>query len=102
MQKLKYKWDGDIWLLHVELKNTNGADMALYYSRIMQGKLEPENPVSVKPGQSHRFIISKKSPGEAGLDIEFNNKLCVEIFKLQDRAYLPSKADRCYFNGEVK
>jgi len=102
MGKLKYKWDNDIWLLHVELKNTNGSELALYYSRIVNGKDKAENHVSVKPGQSHRFIISKKTHDEAGLDIKFDNDLLVEIFKLQDRAYLPTDADRCYFNGEVK
>ncbi|MBU1147283.1 MAG: hypothetical protein KKD11_02930 [Candidatus Omnitrophica bacterium] len=99
MKTFRYKWNDEIWLLHVEANNTSRYSKSLLYSRIISnGNNGQKNKVLVKPGESFRFILSRGSVQETGLDIRFDKDLLVKIFRLQDRAYLPGDSDICYSN----
>ncbi|MDP8230601.1 MAG: hypothetical protein P9L93_05805 [Candidatus Gorgyraea atricola] len=97
MKSLRHKWDKDIWLLHLEADNNNGGTKSIVYSRVIwngNGGLNgPKTSVPVKSGESYRFILSKNSMDEVGVDIRFEKGLAVKIFRLQDRAYLPGDSD---------
>ena len=94
MKAFRYKWDDEIWLLHVEADNTGHDKKSLIYSRIIDsGNNGRKNKVLVRPGESLRFILSRDSVHETGLDIRFDDSLSVKIFRLQDRAYLPGDSD---------
>ncbi len=77
-------------------------DKYVTYSRVIKDRGDnrgPKEKVLIKPGEGYRFIISRKSNQEIGLDIEFSKDLLVKIFKLYDRAYIPSTSDIFYNNG---
>ncbi len=97
MKTFRYKWNDEIWLLHVEINNASHDKKSLIYSRIINnGNNDQKNEVLVKPGENIRFILSRDSVQEMGLDIRFDESLFVKIFKLQDRAYLPTTSDIFY------
>lgn len=104
MKRLRYEWDDEIWLLHLEANNTGQDDKFLVYSRVIRNNgtvdMESKETVVIKPGESRRFIISRKDINEIALEVAFNENLLMKIFRLQDRAYLPSNLDIFYFNGD--
>ncbi|MBU1061527.1 MAG: hypothetical protein KJ957_03345 [Candidatus Omnitrophica bacterium] len=103
MKALKYEWDDDIWLLHVEVNNMTQNKRTLVYSRVIEnGNNGGESKIFVKPGESYRFILSRNYLQERSLDIRFDNKLLLKIFRLYDRAYLPSSSDMVYSNKDIQ
>lgn len=108
MKALRYEWDNEIWLLHVEAMNKGREKKSVIYSRIMKngngnGKgADLNSSISIKPGESYRFIVSRKSIEEVGVDIRFDNDLLMKVFRLMDRAYLPTESDVFYSNRTDK
>jgi len=99
MTTLSYIWDNDIWLLHVQATNKTENGKELVLVRLLErGKGAPEDRLSIAPGESYRFIISRDSMQESGIDIRFEKGLCVKIFRLLDRAYLPGDSDIVFTN----
>lgn len=96
MKALSYKWDDEIWLLHVEGNNIGKDNKSVMYSRAIKNNGELENAITIKPGESYRFIISRKSAEETQVDFRFDSGLLVKIFRLKDRAYLPTSSDMFY------
>lgn len=96
MKTVKYNWDNEIWLIHVEVKNNSRDNIAVRYGRLdgLLEKLEEEG-IYLKPEESRRFIISRKSINEKGITITHDNNVKVKVFKLLDRAYLPTDSDIC-------
>ena len=94
MKTLRYKWDEEIWLLHIEANNLSKDEAFLVYTRILNDASGVhENRITVKPGESFRFILSRDSAQESMVNIMFDKVLSVKIFRLQDRAYLPGDSD---------
>ncbi|PIV39733.1 MAG: hypothetical protein COS29_01060 [Candidatus Omnitrophica bacterium CG02_land_8_20_14_3_00__42_8] len=96
MKRLRYNWDDESWLIHVEIKNNNKADVLVSYFRIMDSPDDKEEEdACIKSGESRRFLVSRKSNKEKGIGIVFEEGVNVTVFKLLDRAYLPTSADIC-------
>lgn len=102
MKTLRYAWDEEIWLLHIEADNKGQDESSLTYSRIVESSNNGhETIISVKPDESYRFMLSRDSAEETGVDIRFDNELLLKIFRLQDRAYLPGDSDIVYKSGAI-
>lgn len=96
MKRLRYNWDDESWLIHLEVKNNNSNDVLVSYFRIMDSPDDgKEEDACIKPGESRRFLVSRKSNKEKGVGITFCEGVEVTVFKLLDRAYLPTSADIC-------
>jgi len=102
MKRLNYEWDNEIWLLHVEVKNSSGSNRAIVYSRILGKEKDNKDTTRIvlNPSESRRFIISRKGIDEMGMDIRFDEGILMRIFRLQDRAYFPGDSDMVFSNGE--
>lgn len=96
MKAVKYNWDNEIYLIHIEVKNNGEGRVAVSYSRVMQSsENKDEETQSIKPGERRRFLISRKSIKETSIMITYDNNVEVRVFKLLDRAYLPTDSDIC-------
>lgn len=102
MKRLRYEWSDEIWLLHVDVTNTVGSNKSVVYSRIL-GQAGDDNEavrMVLKTGENRRFIISRKTGDEIGVDIGFDDGILMKIFRLQDRAYFPGDSDMIFSNEE--
>lgn len=96
MKTVKYNWDDEIWLIHVEVKNNNREDALVKYFRIIDlSDHKDAEDACIKPGESRRFMLSRKNIKENGIGISFGEGVEMTVFKLLDRAYLPTSADIC-------
>lgn len=102
MKRLRYEWSDEIWLLHVDVNNTAASERSIIYSRILDqaGGNNETSRMVLKAGEGHRFIISRKTSDETGVDIGFDEGILMKIFRLQDRAYLPGDSDMVFSNEE--
>jgi hypothetical protein len=99
-----YRWDDEIWLLHVECKNISPMEKKVFYTRLIGNiKREGEKAFTsfdLNPGDSLRFIVSRKYDTEDAVEISFEKGLAVKVFRLRDRAYFPGESDIYYSTGE--
>lgn len=96
MKTVTYNWDNGIFLIHVEAENKTNDNAPLLYSRLTDSlEHKDEERTVIKPGESRRFIISKKGIREKGVAIQFAESIDIKIYRLLDRAYLPTEDDLC-------
>ncbi|MGE5339906.1 MAG: hypothetical protein ACM3SY_00340 [Candidatus Omnitrophota bacterium] len=93
MKRFSYTWEGDIFLLHIQL--THGGEVERDVSVIREytdGNIKNES-VKVKEGvTSHRFMISRGHPKEKSFYLDYPEAFTLEAFKLDDRAYYPTES----------
>ncbi len=97
MKRLEYQWDDEYYLLHLQLtlRSPDGASAAL--TRHFDGagrRTEGESIVVQKGSLSHRIMVCRTHPTERGFAVEYPDAAVLEIFRLEDRAYYPTRAFR--------
>lgn len=90
LEERRLDWRGDVQACHVEVENSDTEAASVYYWRLSDDGGEGPFSTRAKAGESHRFIISKSSPDEAGIRLQFPAGLRVRIFEVFDRAHFPT------------
>lgn len=97
MKKFKYCWNEDTFLLHIQLNNSDGADYeVVIYREYEGGKVKKQKLLIDGKTDSYRTMISRTHPRERGLNIEYPEKVTLQVFIIDDRAYYPTET---YFAG---
>jgi hypothetical protein len=96
MRTVKYNWDPEIYLIHVDVVNSGEEDSSVRYSRTVEASgSKDEEYQRIKAGERSRFMISKKGIKEISVLFTHDNSVELRVFKLLDRAYLPTDSDIC-------
>ena len=97
MKTFDYRWNGEIFLLHIQLDHVDNAEYRIRIVRKFTGNIEKDEAIDVAEKMtSHRFMVSRCHPREESLRIEYPDQVVLEAFKLDDRAYFP---DESFFKG---
>lgn len=93
MRKFVYTWTDDIFLLHIQLNKTEDVEHTAVLIRQYEGGKEKKEIIQIgKNAKSHRFIVSRTHPKERQFKIEYPEKILLQAFKIDDRAYYPTEA----------
>lgn len=96
MKIARYNWDNGIYLILVEVINNKKDAATIRYSRVIEALGSKDEEVQyLKSGERRRFMISKKSIKETSIMIMYEHDVEVKVFRLLDRAYLPTDSDIC-------
>jgi pyruvate formate lyase activating enzyme len=88
-----FDWHGDIASLHVQAKNAADEPRSLYHRRRKAGgERQPWKKITLVPGESWRFIISKGTTDEAGPEVALPNDMISNLHEVFDRAHFPTVA----------
>lgn len=86
-----YEWHGDVNACHVEIENEGTETMEIYYwHREKDGSRSGPFSIHIHIQESHRFIISKASPDEVGIIIEYPTHVRLKLYEVFDRAHYPT------------
>jgi hypothetical protein len=83
----RFAWHGDINACHVAAVNDTGRDDSFL---CVQDNPAVSRTVRLKPGESWRFIASKKSSKDAGIEIRHSERMHITFREVLDRAYFPT------------
>jgi pyruvate formate lyase activating enzyme len=91
LQERHYQWRGDVNACHVEMMNPGTETTAIYYWR-MNGNGSHSGPFRshLHGGDQYRFIISKSSPHETGVRIQYPKQIQLKLYEVFDRAHYPT------------
>jgi len=91
LEERSYNWRGDVNACHVEMINTTAETQAIYYWR-MNGNGTGVGPIRshVHAGDRYRFILSKSSPNETGVRIQYPDQIKLKLYEVFDRAHYPT------------
>ena len=93
MKEFKYEWTSDIFLIHIQLSNLDMNETEIKLIREYEGgKIREEKINIVKDMNSYRFIVSRTHPKEISFLIKYVDKVILEAFKIDDRAYYPTES----------
>jgi pyruvate formate lyase activating enzyme len=83
-----HTWEGDVVSLHVEARNVSAEKRRLQVQRVGGGGAIEF--VSLEPGQSHRFVVSRASRDEEAVRVLSEAGLDTRLYQLLDRAHFPA------------
>lgn len=93
MKKFNYEWNGEIFLLHIQVNSESNLSNKISIIRNYgEGGEKIENKNIEFVNFSHRFIISRTHPKEKSVSIEYPDDLIIEAFIVDDRAYYPTES----------
>lgn len=84
-----HRWQGDLRSLHVQVRN-DAAVVRHVRHRPLGGA--PWAVVVLQPGESHRFILAKSAPEEAGVEVAVESGIISSLHDVFDRAHFPTVA----------
>ncbi len=97
MKQFNHKWTDDFFLMHIQLNNVGKAEVDVQVKRHYEGGKYSEEVIQVKKDmKSHRFMISRSHPREDSVTVFYTDKLELEAYKVDDRAFYPANA---FFKG---
>ena len=86
-----FDWHGDISSLHIQVRNTSSTPETLYHRRRLSNKGPlPWQAITLMPGESWRFIISKANESEIGPDVALRPSMESNLHEVFDRAHFPT------------
>ncbi len=92
MKNFQYIWDNDCYILHVQFKKNDDREYIISIIReFTGGNLIEETETIRNKSKSHRFVVSRSHTNETGFKITYPDNLLIEVFKIDDRAYYPTK-----------
>lgn len=93
MKEFHYNWDDSCFILHMQVNKTNSNECKITITRSYVDRDSLSESESMKSTtRSHRFIVSRSHPNEEGFVIQYPDDVTVEAFKIDDRAYYPTKS----------
>ena len=85
-----YEWHGDIASIHVQVKNNTSGNIAVYHRRVLiSGEKLQWQRVTLKVGESYRYIIAKSREDERGAEVLIPEGVDSNLHELFDRAFFP-------------
>jgi pyruvate formate lyase activating enzyme len=92
MKIFKHNWSSyDEFLVHIQVTNSDRIDTTAIITRYYaQQKIDYEPLTIDRKTSSYRFILSRTHTDELGFEISYPEKLTIEVFKIDDRAFYPS------------
>lgn len=86
-----FAWHGEIRSAHIQVKNLAAAATNVYHRRQhADGQPQPWNVVTLKPGESYRFIMAKSNPDETGPELAVPPSVQSNLHEVFDRAHFPT------------
>lgn len=93
MKTFTHTWEGEIFLLHLELNRTDGAGYQTELVRTFRDGTTGKETVPVKKGEaSYRFLVTRTHPKETSFTFQYPDEVMLSAFKLDDRAYYPTES----------
>lgn len=97
MKTFTHTWEGEIFLLHLEL---NRPDKVAYQTELKRtfrdGATTSESVLIKKNETTYRFLVTRTHPQETGFTFHYPDDVFLKAFKLDDRAYYPTES---FFEG---
>jgi pyruvate formate lyase activating enzyme len=88
-----FDWHGDISSLHVQVRNNGSEPDFVYHRRRSSGDVpQPWKKITLAPGESWRFIMSKASTDELGPEVALRATMESNLHEVFDRAHFPTVA----------
>jgi pyruvate formate lyase activating enzyme len=87
---IEHRWQGDLRSLHVQVRNDDQVVRQVRHRPL--GVTAGWNVVRLAPGESHRFILAKSSPDEAGVEVGVEPGIGSSLHDVFDRAHFPTVA----------
>lgn len=85
-KRYSYKWDQDIWLLHLSVES-NHDNSPITITRTYENGSTQEEVIEVK--KDARFIITRETPKEVAVGIEYRKDIACSLYEVLDRAHYP-------------
>jgi pyruvate formate lyase activating enzyme len=94
MKIFNHEWNNDDeFLIHVQVTNANSIDASALITRHYENLKKNYELLAIDMvTNSSRFIISRTHSSELGFEISYPEKLIIEVFKIDDRAFFPLKS----------
>lgn len=91
MKTFKHTWDNDEdFLFHVQITNQDKVDTTALVTRYYEQGKKNYEPITIERSSTrYRFILSRTHINETCLKISYPEKLVVEVFKIDGRAFYP-------------
>lgn len=90
LRERRCEWHGDVNACHVEVINFGKEKTSIYYWREEGEQISSPRVTHVDPQDSYRFIVSKSSPQETGIRIQYPEDVQVKVYEVFDRAHYPT------------
>lgn len=89
----EYDWPSEKFLVHIELSLSEAINLIdqIEVYHIFENTFTSEIFKIPKNISSHRFIISKSKPKEVGIKIEYDSRVVLIAYEIDDRAYYPTE-----------
>lgn len=88
-----FDWHGDIASLHVQARNNGSEPDFIYHRRrTASGLPQPWKKITLAPGESWRFIMSKAGSDEIGPEVALRSTMESNLHEVFDRAHFPTVA----------
>lgn len=84
-----FSWKGDINACHVVLRNRGSSEAEVRYSHAGG---DHSRRIRLRPGETWRFIASKRAAAEFGVAVEHPASIEVRFLDVLDRAHFPTPA----------
>jgi len=88
LRVIDHLWHGDLRSLHVQVRNDDTVERQVRH-RPLGGTWRV---IRLEPGESHRFILAKSSPGETGVAVAIETGISSSLHEVFDRAHFPTVA----------
>jgi pyruvate formate lyase activating enzyme len=94
LKSFKHTWNNlEEFLLHIQVTNPDRIDSNVIITRFYQQKKLNYEPLTIdRNTDSYRFILSRTHTDEIGFEICYSEKLVIEVFTIDDRAFYPSES----------
>lgn len=97
MKTFTHTWEGEIFLLHLELNRSDSSSYDTEIVRSFRDGTTASEIVAVKADEdSYRFLVTRTHPREIGFSFRYPDAVHLKAFKLDDRAYYPTES---FFEG---
>ncbi len=97
MKTFTHTWEGEIFLLHLELNRSVEVAYQTELIRSFRDGTTASETISVKPNEtSYRFLVTRTHPKEIRFTFQYPDDVLLKAFKLDDRAYYPTES---FFEG---
>ena len=84
----RFEWHDDINACHIVAENKTGRDDSFL---CVQDEPAVSRTVRLKPGESWRFIASKKSSRDTRVEIRHSERMSITFREVLDRAHFPTE-----------
>ncbi|HNV71018.1 MAG TPA: hypothetical protein PKO06_15050 [Candidatus Ozemobacteraceae bacterium] len=97
MKTFTHTWEGEIFLLHLELNRSDAVSYQADLVRAFRDGKTSSEVIRVKEQEtSYRFLVTRTHPRETSFTFQYPDDVNLKAFKLDDRAYYPTES---FFEG---